>query len=72
MQLEPDDRRVHYVQKGVGHYGVFAVIPIQIGNRARISDFMLLAANTKPSVRRSGGKASINESMFEIETSMLF
>ena len=30
----PDHRRVHYVQKGVGHYGVFNGSRFQIGNRA--------------------------------------
>ena len=49
---DPDftDRRVHYVQKGVGHYGVFN------GSRFRseivpcINDFMTSAANKKPAL----------------------
>jgi poly(3-hydroxybutyrate) depolymerase len=45
----PDDRRVHYVQKGVGHYGVFNGSRFKSEIVPRISDFMLSAVNTKPS-----------------------
>src|SRR5450432_1830244 len=46
----PDDRRVHYVQKGVGHYGVFNGSRFKSEIVPRISDFMLSAANAKPSL----------------------
>src|SRR6266702_380565 len=45
----PDDRRVHYVQNGVGHYGVFNGSRFKSEIVPRISDFMLSATNTKPS-----------------------
>ncbi|WP_420133115.1 polyhydroxyalkanoate depolymerase [Rhodopseudomonas sp.] len=41
----PDDRRVHYVQKGVGHYGVFNGSRFRSEIVPRISDFMVSAAN---------------------------
>ncbi|ABD04775.1 polyhydroxyalkanoate depolymerase, intracellular [Rhodopseudomonas palustris HaA2] len=41
----PDERRVHYVQKGVGHYGVFNGSRFRSEIVPRISDFMLSAAN---------------------------
>ena len=44
----PDHRRVHYVQKGVGHYGVFNGSRFRSEIVPRISDFMMSAANTKP------------------------
>lgn len=43
----PDDRRVHYVQKGVGHYGVFNGSRFKSEIVPRVSDFMLSAANTR-------------------------
>jgi poly(3-hydroxybutyrate) depolymerase len=43
----PDDRRVHYVQQGVGHYGVFNGARFKSEIVPRISDFMLSAANSK-------------------------
>jgi poly(3-hydroxybutyrate) depolymerase len=43
----PDDRRVHYVQKGVGHYGVFNGSRFKSEIVPRISDFMLSAANPR-------------------------
>jgi poly(3-hydroxybutyrate) depolymerase len=43
----PDDRRVHYVQKGVGHYGVFNGSRFRSEIVPRISDFMVSAARTK-------------------------
>ncbi|MDB5568461.1 MAG: polyhydroxyalkanoate depolymerase, intracellular [Tardiphaga sp.] len=43
----PDDRRVHYVQKGVGHYGVFNGSRFKSEIVPRISDFMLTAASAK-------------------------
>src|SRR3954463_9956435 len=43
----PDHRRVHYVQKGVGHYGVFNGSRFRSEIVPRISDFMMSAANTK-------------------------
>jgi poly(3-hydroxybutyrate) depolymerase len=44
----PDDRRVHYVQKGVGHYGVFNGSRFKSEIVPRVSDFMVSAAMTKP------------------------
>src|SRR5437773_5047341 len=44
----PDDRRVHYVQNGVGHYGVFNGSRFKSEIVPRISDFMMMSANTKP------------------------
>lgn len=44
----PDDRRVHYVQKGVGHYGVFNGSRFKSEIVPRVSDFMASAAMTKP------------------------
>ncbi|PZN99734.1 MAG: polyhydroxyalkanoate depolymerase [Hyphomicrobiales bacterium] len=37
----PDDRRVHYMQKGVGHYGVFNGSRFRSEIAPRISDFMV-------------------------------
>lgn len=39
----PRDRRVHYIQKGVGHYGVFNGSRFRSEIMPRISDFMLSA-----------------------------
>src|SRR5229473_2874615 len=47
----PELRRVHYVQKGVGHYGVFNGSRFKSEIVPRISDFMVSAANAKPSLR---------------------
>jgi poly(3-hydroxybutyrate) depolymerase len=46
----PDDRRVHYVQKGVGHYGVFNGSRFKSEIVPRISDFMISSANVKPTL----------------------
>ncbi len=43
----PDDRRVHYMQKGVGHYGVFNGSRFRSEIVPRISDFMLSSATSK-------------------------
>jgi poly(3-hydroxybutyrate) depolymerase len=43
----PDDRRVHYVQKGVGHYGVFNGSRFRSEIVPRICDFMHNAAEAK-------------------------
>ena len=43
----PDDRRVHYMQKGVGHYGVFNGSRFKSEIVPRINDFMLSSA-TRP------------------------
>jgi poly(3-hydroxybutyrate) depolymerase len=45
----PPHRRVHYVQKGVGHYGVFNGSRFKSEIVPRISDFMMSAANVKSS-----------------------
>jgi poly(3-hydroxybutyrate) depolymerase len=46
----PDHRRVHYVQKGVGHYGVFNGSRFKSEIVPRISDFMLSAAKPRLSL----------------------
>ena len=46
----PNHRRVHYVQKGVGHYGVFNGSRFKSEIVPRISDFIMSAANTRPSL----------------------
>jgi poly(3-hydroxybutyrate) depolymerase len=46
----PAQRRVHYVQKGVGHYGVFNGSRFKSEIVPRISDFMMTAANPKASM----------------------
>ena len=46
----PDHRRVHYVQKGVGHYGVFNGSRFRSEIVPRISDFMMSAANTEADI----------------------
>ena len=43
----PDTRRVHYVQKGVGHYGVFNGSRFRSEIVPRISDFMHSSAHAK-------------------------
>jgi poly(3-hydroxybutyrate) depolymerase len=50
--LIPAHRRVHYVQKGVGHYGVFNGSRFRAEIVPRINDFMISAAtNKKPSLK---------------------
>src|SRR5689334_7789017 len=44
----PPERRVHYMQKGVGHYGVFNGSRFKSEIVPRISDFMLSAATVRP------------------------
>jgi poly(3-hydroxybutyrate) depolymerase len=46
----PGDRRVHYVQKGVGHYGVFNGSRFRSEIMPRIADFMRSSASTKASI----------------------
>jgi poly(3-hydroxybutyrate) depolymerase len=46
----PNHRRVHYMQKGVGHYGVFNGSRFKSEIVPRISDFMISAANPKASM----------------------
>jgi poly(3-hydroxybutyrate) depolymerase len=46
----PNHRRVHYVQKGVGHYGVFNGSRFKSEIVPRISDFIGSAANAKLSL----------------------
>jgi len=46
----PAHRRVHYVQKGVGHYGVFNGSRFRSEIVPRINDFMISAANKKPTL----------------------
>jgi poly(3-hydroxybutyrate) depolymerase len=49
----PIDRRVHYVQKGVGHYGVFNGSRFRSEILPRISDFMVSSAHTKTAAARA-------------------
>ena len=46
----PDARRVHYMQKGVGHYGVFNGSRFKSEIVPRISDFMRSSAHSKLAV----------------------
>src|SRR5437763_10331859 len=46
----PKHRRVHYMQKGVGHYGVFNGSRFKSEIVPRISDFIASAANPKLSL----------------------
>jgi poly(3-hydroxybutyrate) depolymerase len=46
----PNHRRVHYVQKGVGHYGVFNGSRFKSEIVPRISDFIVSAASARPSL----------------------
>src|SRR5205823_34290 len=43
----PNHRRIHYVQKGVGHYGVFNGSRFKSEIVPRISDFMMSSANPR-------------------------
>jgi poly(3-hydroxybutyrate) depolymerase len=43
----PNHRRIHYVQKGVGHYGVFNGSRFRSEIVPRINDFMMSAMNPK-------------------------
>src|SRR5256884_6135590 len=48
----PSHRRVHYMQKGVGHYGVFNGSRFRSQIVPRINDFMISAAtHKKPSLK---------------------
>ena len=52
--LIPAHRRVHYVQKGVGHYGVFNGSRFRSEVAPRISDFILsIQTPAKVAVRRT-------------------
>lgn len=46
----PQDRRVHYMQKGVGHYGVFNGSRFRSEILPRISDFIVSSAVTGPAL----------------------
>ena len=65
-RLIPDHRRVHYVQKGVGHYGVFNGSRFRSEIVPRISDFMLSAANTEAETGRCGN-ARPNKRSFDVD-----
>jgi poly(3-hydroxybutyrate) depolymerase len=43
----PNHRRIHYMQKGVGHYGVFNGSRFKSEIVPRISDFIVSSANPK-------------------------
>src|SRR5881394_2001767 len=46
----PNHRRIHYVQKGVGHYGVFNGSRFKSEIVPRIADFIMSSANQKASL----------------------
>ena len=45
------DKKVHYLQRGVGHYGVFNGSRFRAEVAPRIADFMLTLARPAPPVR---------------------
>jgi poly(3-hydroxybutyrate) depolymerase len=49
-----DDKRVHYVQPGVGHYGVFNGSRFRSEIAPRIADFVL-SNNSRPQKRKLNG-----------------
>ncbi len=49
----PDTNRVHYLQKGVGHYGVFNGTRFRSEIAPRISDFMETHTSKDNVVRRA-------------------
>ena len=51
----PDDKRVHYVQPGVGHYGVFNGSRLRAEIAPRIADFVL-SHNHRPRAKANGGQ----------------
>ena len=59
MHLDPDHRRVHYVQKGVGHYGVFNGSRFRSEIVPRISDFMVSSREYDGCIGRRGRIASM-------------
>jgi poly(3-hydroxybutyrate) depolymerase len=53
----PADKRVHYLQKGVGHYGVFNGSRFRAEIAPRISDFMVSLDMEAAKVRRDDSAA---------------
>jgi poly(3-hydroxybutyrate) depolymerase len=56
----PEHRRVHYVQLGVGHYGVFNGSRFRAEIAPRIGDFVL-SHNAHRRARLSAAKPASNE-----------
>ncbi|CAN7576817.1 polyhydroxyalkanoate depolymerase [Bosea sp. LjRoot90] len=59
----PDDMRVEYLQKGVGHYGVFNGSRFRSEIAPRISDFMLTLDMKAASERRSETAAAARKAL---------
>ncbi|MGL5363029.1 MAG: hypothetical protein ACRDBH_09125, partial [Bosea sp. (in: a-proteobacteria)] len=59
----PDDKRVHYMQKDVGHYGVFNGSRFRAEIAPRISDFMvsldMAAASAKSSEKAASARNAL-------------
>src|SRR5258707_11075014 len=55
----PNHRRIHYMQKGVGHYGVFNGSRFKSEIVPRISDFIVSSANPKSALAAAAEKTSI-------------
>ena len=59
----PDDKRVHYMQKGVGHYGVFNGSRFRSEIAPRISDFMVSLDMEAASSRRADSAAKARKEL---------
>ncbi len=64
----PDHRRVHYVQKGVGHYGVFNGSRFKSEIVPRISDFMMSSASRTRSPNWSRRRNKRGVRGFDVES----
>ena len=53
----PEAKRAHYLQPGVGHYGVFNGARFSSEIAPRISDFIRSNLRREPAVKRASGKA---------------
>lgn len=59
----PDEKRVHYLQKGVGHYGVFNGSRFRSEIAPRISDFMVSLDMEAAKGRRDDSAASARKAL---------
>jgi poly(3-hydroxybutyrate) depolymerase len=59
----PADKRVHYLQKGVGHYGVFNGSRFRSEIAPRISDFMVSLDMEEAKGRRDAGVADARKAL---------
>jgi poly(3-hydroxybutyrate) depolymerase len=55
----PPERRAHYLQLGVGHYGVFNGSRFRAEVAPRISDFMLSIEKPQAVARRAAPKLAV-------------